>query len=155
MNSLAQDFINNFLIVFFAYFICKEQEKRSYFLLRCIACYGLVCVFRYLYFNQLLTIFDRDIRLYFAMLGFTLLIFFVVGTIPICYKCDFFSSLFAGTFGYCIQFICQKIYSYSSGKFPEGTSPVFYYLLYFGIIVLAFIIVYFSLKKFDLCYLIS
>lgn len=154
MNSLAQDFINNFLIVFFAYFICKEQEKRSYFLLRCIACYGLVCVFRYLYFNQLMTIFDRDIRIYFRMLGFALLIFSVVGSIPICYKCDFFSSLFAGTFGYCIQFICQRVYSYSSGKFPEGTSPALYYLLYFGIIVLAFIIVYFSLKKFDLCYLI-
>ena len=154
MNNLSQDLINNFLIIFFAFFICKEQEKRPYFLLRCFLCYGLVCVFRYLYFNQLMPVINRDLGFYLRMLGFILLIFFVVGITPICYKCDFFSSLFAGTFGYCIQFICQRIYAYSSSKFPEGTLPVFYYLLYLGIILLAFTIVYFSLKKFDMYYLI-
>ena len=156
MKAVAQDIINNFLIFFFAFYICKEQERKPLFFLRSIITFALICIIRYLYFNHFLGLFsglDSEIVFQIRMLGFVLLIFLVVIAVVICYKCDFFVGLFSATIGYCIQHICQRGYSYFSSKLSDDAAAIFYYLVYLAIIVIAFTIFYFSTKKFNFYYL--
>lgn len=153
MNAICQDILNNFVMFFFAFFIGRKQEKRSYYFLKASICFALLCIIRYLFFNVLIVNIERSIQIYFRMFGFVLLLFLVVGSAIISYKCDFWTGLFLGTLGYCIQHFAQRTYSFIAGYLLEGTSPLYYYLIYFGVFAFVFLSLYFSIKDINLYYL--
>ena len=153
MNSICQDIINNFIMFFFAFFIGRKQEKRNNFYLITLICFAELCIIRYLFFNVLITNIDRSVQIYFRMFGFALLLFLVVGSTIIAYKCDFWTGLFLGTLGYCIQHLCQRTYSFITGYLADGSSVLYYYLIYLGIITLIFFILYFLIKNINLYYM--
>lgn len=110
MLSYVQATLGNFSFFAAAWILFFNLPKRKLFWLRSCLCFILFCGWRYLYSDLFLSVFSTNARLGMNMFGYVILLGLLSAFIAVCFKCNFWTALFGGNAGYCVQHVCWRTY---------------------------------------------
>ena len=126
MNALIQDLLGNIMVFLTMFAIVVKSSRRKWFAFRFLLSCAVFCAVRYLIFHYVVPLFPQESRSYIRMIGFSALVLLAALVAYASYEFNFFSALFCGSVGYCVQHVANKIITIVKYLYPDWLPGVYY-----------------------------
>ncbi|MBO7365015.1 MAG: GHKL domain-containing protein [Lachnospiraceae bacterium] len=147
MDSNIRDILGNLMVFLAIFAIAGKSPRREWFAVRFLVSCAAFCAVRYLVFRYVLPLFPDEYANYVRMVLFSVLVLCSAMIAFVSYEFDFFSALFCGSVGYCVQHGANKMVDiFLRYYYPDG-QPAVYYAIFVGTGLLVILILFLSARR--------